>query len=98
MLEVILTVGPWLRGVTHVVPSVTINGYRNTDSDDDNAQGWFIDSLTWDAISGTGNHKDEERIRLKFNVHVRGESSQITHLGYFVFARARHMGKDGIDH
>jgi hypothetical protein len=97
--NVILTVGPWwlFLDPKDVVPSVTVSGYQNTNSDEDDQQGWRVEELTVDTIGGDGIHADEERIRLKFNVWVKGQNSNVIRLSYFVFARGRALGKQGLN-
>lgn len=96
--EVILTVGPWWSSLDpkDVVPSVAVSGYDNSDSDDDDQQGHRIEQLTVDTVGGSGIQADEERIRLHFQVWVKGQSSHVTRLAYFVFARGRLLGKGGL--
>jgi hypothetical protein len=94
--EVYLTVGPYWRDVQSVVPSVTVNGFWNENADQDDQQGWALDRLTWDAVSGTDQYVDEERIRLKFFVGLLGENSYIFYLGYNLFARGRELGHEGL--
>jgi len=97
--DVILTVGPWWLKLDpkEVVPSVTNSGYQNTNSDEDDEQAWRIEALTVDTVGGSGVHANEERIRLKFNVWVKGENSHVIRLSYFVFARGRALGKQGLN-
>jgi hypothetical protein len=76
---------------------VTVSGYDNSDSDDDDQQGWKIEQLTVGTIGGSGVHANEERIRLHFNVLVKGQSSHVTRLAYFVFARGRVLGSGGLE-
>jgi hypothetical protein len=94
--DVHLVVGPYWRSVVSVVPFVTIHGFIDTNADQDDEQGWRISNLTWDAVSGTGAHVNEERIRLKFTASVIGEEAKIFRIGYWVFARGRQLGQDGL--
>jgi hypothetical protein len=95
--ELHLVVGPFWKSVNAVVPSVTVNGFWNSNADEDDEQKWEIKDLTWDAVSGTGPNIDEERVRLKFTVLLRGENSKITRIGYYLIARGRQLGKGGLD-
>jgi hypothetical protein len=95
--EVYLIVGPWWKSVKSVVPTVTVAGFRNKNADEDDMQGWEVRGLTWDTVGGTGPFVDEERIRLKFWVHVLGINSKVTALGYYLFARGRELGHLGLD-
>jgi hypothetical protein len=95
--DVRLEVGPFWRDVQAVVPKVTIDGFRNTNSDEDDQQKWEIKDLTWDTIGELGASNDELRIRLKMKVLVRGEVSQIIRLGYYLLARGRRLGAGGLN-
>ena len=94
--DVHLVVGPYFQNVVSVVPYVTILSYDNEDSDDDDEQGWRIEGLQWDAVSGTGPYVNEERIRLKFKLSLKGENTSIYRIGYYVTARGRNLGHDGL--
>lgn len=94
--EFYLTVGPYWGSVTHVVPFVVLNGYFNENADEDDEQGWAVNNLRWDAVSGTGVYDEEERIRLKFNLGLKGENTYSFYIGYQVFARGREIGHDGL--
>jgi hypothetical protein len=95
--ELHLVVGPFWRDVKSVVPSVTVNGFWNSNADEDDEEKWEVKDLTWDAVSGTGPNVDEERVRLKFTVLLRGENSKITRIGYYLFARGRQLGTSGLN-
>ena len=73
--EVHLKVGPWWRDVQVCVPHVTINGFMNSDADEDNEQEWIIRSLKWTTDGEGAPNPGEIRIRLEFEVGLRGESS-----------------------
>lgn len=95
--DVWLLVGPlWAGDVQTVVPQVTVNGFYNGDSDDDDQQRWDIRNLTWDTIGELGPNQDEVRIRLRFEVAVRGQSSRVERIGYYLIARARQLGNGGV--
>ena len=95
--EMEIIVGPWWRDVQSVVPFVAMTGFDNADADDDDEQGWSIEHLTWDTVGGTGPNVDEERIRLKFWVDLKGENSRLTRISYTVTAAGRELGSGGID-
>ena len=95
--EVRLIVGPWWKDVQNVVPFVTINGFMNDDWDEVDAAGWEVTDLTWDTVGGDqAPHLDEERIRLKFILRVRGEGSAVIRTAYHFFARGRQLGAEGL--
>lgn len=94
--EVHLKVGPWWRDVQVCVPHVTINGFMNTDADEDDEQEWIIKDLKW-ATDGEGApNPGEVRIRLEFVVGLRGERSWLRWLGYSFTAAGRRLGVGGI--
>ena len=94
--EIHMKVGPWWRDVRVCVPSVTINGYLNTNSDEDDQQQWIIRNLKW-ATDGEGApHPGEVRIRLEFKVGLQGEYSWLRQLGYSFTAAGRALGVGGI--
>jgi hypothetical protein len=95
-VNVTILVGPYWRDVQEVVPFVTLNGVLNTNSDEDDALGWLISDLKWDTEGGTGDFIDEERIRLKFTIALRGEYTSSNRVGYYVTARGRRLGHLGI--
>jgi hypothetical protein len=93
-----LVVGPWWGSVSQVVPHVHFSGFENKDADDDDEQGWWISNLTWDAVSGPpGPHANEERIRLKFKIAAKGENSVPLGVSYYLIARGRELGVDGLN-
>jgi hypothetical protein len=94
--EVHLIVGPWWRDVRVCVPSVTINGFNNTDADDDDQQLWIIRDLKWTTDGEGAPNPDEVRIRLEFMVDLRGESSWLRRFGYHFTAAGRKLGVGGI--
>lgn len=95
--EVHMLVGPWWTALRSVVPSVYVNGFENKAADVDDEQGWKIRDLTWDTVGGTGANIDEERIRLKFTLLVKGEESFIRHIGYNLMASGRYLGHKGLN-
>jgi hypothetical protein len=95
--EVHLVVGPYWKYVDSAVPSVTINGFWNSNADEDDQQIWEVLDLQCDLVLGSGPHTGEHRLRLKFKVRVCGENSQIVRLGYYVFARGRELGDGGLN-
>lgn len=95
--EILLLVGPYWEDVESVVPKVTIDGFMNTNADEDDEQRWEIDNLSWDTVGGFGPNKDEKRIRLKFDLAIQGEESRIIRLGYYLIARGRRLGAGGLN-
>ena len=96
--EMELVVGPWWRDVQDVVPFVTVNGFDESNADEDDEMGWSIEQLTWDTVGGTqGPNIDEERIRLKFKILLKGEEAHVTRIGYYLTAGGRALGAGGID-
>ena len=95
--EVRLLVGPYWRDVQAVVPVVTIDGFWNSNADEDDEQRWEIHDLTWDTVGEFGPSNDELRIRLKFTVTVQGEYSKVIRLGYHLTARGRRLGEGGLN-
>lgn len=96
--SMILTLGPWLIGISDVVPYVSISEFWNHDADEDDEQAWSISKPQWDTIGPNPKpgQDDEERVRLKFDVGLKGEASRVGYVSYYVFIRARQMGKDGL--
>jgi hypothetical protein len=96
--DVYLVVGPWWKDVESVVPSVRIDGFINSNADEDDEQAWNITDLIWDTVGGPpGPNVDEERIRLKFKVGIKGENSIVRYIGYYLIARGRELGKGGLE-
>ena len=96
--DVHLVVGPWWRDVQVVVPFVTMNGFHQNDWDEVDQAGWVIRDLSWDTVGGNqAPHLDEERIRLKFVVSVKGEGSFVMRIGYYFTAAGRRLGVEGLD-
>jgi hypothetical protein len=75
---------------------VFLHGYLNTNSDEDDQQGWSIHGLEWDTVSGGGAPPGERRIRLRFNADVRGENSGLLAFGYYVLAFGTKLGRHGL--
>ena len=96
LYKVELIVGPYWKDVSLVTPQVVIDGFHNANADEDDEQAWRISNLTWDRVGGFGPNGNLKRIRLKFEVLVQGEYSQLTRLGYHYFARGRELGPDGV--
>ena len=94
--DVHLMVGPFWESVTSVVPTVNIAAFWNGNADEDDQQGWTINGLTWEAVGGQGANQAEKRIRLKFTVGAMGEKSHVDSVSYFVFARGRGLGQQGL--
>lgn len=96
--DVQMIVGPWWGegGVVSVVPLVTPLHYDQQNADEDDQQGWRISNLTWDAVSGTGAYVGEERIRLNFTAEIKGESGWMDSFGYYLMARGRTLGHEGL--
>jgi hypothetical protein len=93
-----LVVGPYWKSVNQVVPLVTVSGFENTNADEDDEEAWWITDLTWDAQSGPpGPNVDEERIRLKFKISVKGENSHVLGVAYQLTARGRELGHQGLN-
>ncbi|MDJ0835570.1 MAG: hypothetical protein QNK37_03580 [Acidobacteriota bacterium] len=95
--DVRLLVGPYWKHLRNVVPSVTINGYWNSNADEDDQQKWDVWGLTWDTVGEFGANNDELRIRLKFNFRVRGEESRVMRIGYYLIANGRGLGAEGLN-
>ena len=95
--EIHLKVGPWWKDVSVCVPFVTITGYQNKDSDDDDEQAWYITSLKWTTDGEGAPNPGEVRIRLEFVVGVRGSHSWLTRIGYYFTAAGRELGVGGIE-
>jgi hypothetical protein len=94
--EVHLKVGPWWRDVRVCVPHVTINGFRNTDADEDDEQEWVIRNLKWTTDGEGAPNPGEVRIRLEFQIGLRGEASWLQWLGYGFTAAGRLLGVGGV--
>ena len=94
--EVHLIVGPWWKDVRVCVPCVTINGFNNTDADEDDQQLWVIRDLKWTTDGEGAPIPGEVRIRLEFMVELRGKSSWLRRFGYHFTAAGRKLGGGGI--
>lgn len=94
--EVHLIVGPWWRDVQVCVPHVTINGFKNSDADEDDEQEWIIRNLKWTTDGEGAPNPGEVRIRLEFQIGLRGEASWLQWLGYGFTAAGRKLGVGGI--
>ena len=98
--DVRLEVGPFWEGtagVLSVVPKVTIDGFFSTNPDQDDHMLWEVKNLSWDTVGEFGPGQNELRIRLKFQVSIRGEHAQIIRLGYYLLAQGRRLGVGGIN-
>ena len=95
--EVHLLVGPFWKDVQSVVPRVSLDGYMNSNSDEDDEQGWYISDLQWDTVGEVGHSNDELRIRLKFQLSVKGDNTLITRIGYYLTAHGRKIGYNGLN-
>lgn len=96
MYEVHLKVGPWWKDVKVCVPTVNINGFKNLDADEDDEQEWIIRDLKWTTDGEGAPHAGEVRIRLEFQVGLRGENSWLQWLGYHFMAAGRSLGTGGV--
>ena len=95
--DVRLVVGPWWKHLQVVVPFVTINGFLQTDWDEVDEAGWTVRELTWDTVGGPpGPNQDEERVRLKFILGVKGVRSYVTNIAYHLTAAGRRLGDGGV--
>ena len=95
--EVRLVVGPWWKDVASVVPFVSLTMFSQDDWDDVDHGGWSVSDLDWDTIGGPdAPSSDEERIRLKFSVGVKGEGTSVHRIAYYVTARGRRLGSGGV--
>jgi hypothetical protein len=93
-----LIVGPWWKDVQRVVPYVTMNGFANDNWDEVDKAGWNISDLDWDTVGGTTQpHINEERIRLKFTIAIKGKDSSLFRIAYHVTAAGRGIGEKGIN-
>ena len=94
--EVHLKVGPWWRDVQTCVPQVSIDGYLNHDADEDDQQSWIIRNLKWTTDGEGAPNVGEVRIRLEFEVGLRGEATWLRGLGYGFTAAGRRLGVGGV--
>ncbi|HKZ04235.1 MAG TPA: hypothetical protein VJU81_02090 [Methylomirabilota bacterium] len=96
--EVHMWIGPWWKGVSNVVPSVSIDHYDNPNADEDDWQGFYIKNLVW-ATDGQGapSGSNEVRVRLEFIVGIRGENGYIRGLGYRATMAGRRLGEGGVN-
>lgn len=94
--EVHLKVGPWWRDVRVCVPQVTINGFANSNADEDDEQEWIIRNLKWATDGEDAPNPGEVRIRLEFEIGLRGEYSYLNWLGYSFMAAGRRLGAGGL--
>ncbi len=95
--DVRIVVGPWWAHVGSVVPFVTIAAFHNDDWDEVDQAGWGVSNLVWDTIGGPNSPApDEERIRLKFTLSVKGEGSSVYRIAYQLTARGRRLGIGGL--
>jgi hypothetical protein len=94
--EIHMVVGPWWRDVQVCVPSVTIAGHLNTNSDEDDQQMWIVRDLKWTTDGEGAPNPGEVRIRLEFKVGLQGEHSWLRQLSYYFTAAGRQLGLGGI--
>ena len=93
-----LIVGPYWKDVRVVVPFVTVNGFENDNWDGVDKAGWNLHGLEWDTWGpGSGPHQDEERVRLKFKLRVKGKDSFAMRVAYHFMAAGRALGHLGLD-
>ena len=95
--EVRLLVGPCWRDVQNVVPKVTVDGVRNGNTNEGGITDWRVRNLSWDTVGECGPSGDESRIRLRFELCVQREHSQIVNLGYYLMANGRRLGAGGLN-
>ena len=96
--EMRIVVGPWWSDIASVVPFVTIAAFHNDDWDEVNEAGWAVSNLEWDTIGGPDSPApDEERIRLKFLLNVKGVGSSVYRISYQLTARGRMLGVGGLN-
>ena len=77
-----LVVGPWWRAVRGATPSLNIGFWSHEGSDSDDNSGFAISDVRWDTVGGTGGHANDERLRIKCDVSVKGEGAKVVALGY----------------
>jgi hypothetical protein len=78
-----LIIGPVWRDVLQVSPMVAPGKFFDADNDEDDEQGWNLDSgCLWDEVEESG----KKRIRLKFKMKQEGETSQFVGIVYHAAA------------
>lgn len=78
-----IIIGPGWRDVYQVSPMVAPGNFFDADNDDNDQQGWQLDSgCSWDEVEVNG----KKRIRLKFKMKQQGESSQFVGVVYHAAA------------
>lgn len=82
LYAVSLDIGPYWRKLTGAVPQVSISGFYNSDSDEDDVQKWRIRGVNWKRYSVSFAGQKATGLRITFILEVNGESSKITKLAY----------------
>ncbi|HKG89979.1 MAG TPA: hypothetical protein VKA95_16820 [Nitrososphaeraceae archaeon] len=84
-LQGVIVVGPHWEKVRQCSFIVAPGGYHNTNSDEDDWQGWRTRNENWDQAG--------ERIRLRFKMHQYGQNTQFNGIAYQVTATGDLLGK-----
>jgi len=78
-----LIIGPVWRDVLQVSPMIAPAKHYNFDADEDDVQGFFLDTgCNWDEVEVNG----KKRIRLKFEMEQWGEDSRFVGVIYHAVA------------
>lgn len=77
---VVVNVGPWFSKIQEVIPNISVSGFENTNSDEDNFQRWLTPGISFKIVN-VGPNSDKQ-IQLHISAHVKGQYSCITHFSY----------------
>lgn len=85
-----MVVGPMWLSVRNVSPITALAGFYHGNPDEADIGGYEIQSCTWDTIGSPPPNTDQERIRLKVELEVRGgQQHKIQRLAYHLVAIGR---------
>ena len=79
-----LKVGPYWKKIHQIVPQVSVTGFSNVDSDDDDEQKWQIRNINYILIPTIFQNVTVNELELNFTIEVKGQSSFIFNISYLV--------------
>lgn len=79
-----LKVGPYWKKIHQIVPQVSVTGFSNVDSDDDDEQKWQIRNINYILIPTIFQNVSVNELELNFTIEVKGQSSFIFNISYLV--------------
>jgi hypothetical protein len=70
-----------------VTPTITVSFWSHDSSEEDDNSGWSVHDVKWDTVGGITPHLEDERIRIRCQISVKGEHAQVVALGYHVLGQ-----------